>query len=148
MPPYGCIGGEAAIGYGLCGGYPSLVKQYKMVTNSDIDDFTQSWKIPYYVEDMNGDVELLSQSDVWHLHNNQVFYQNWFGGGGYGDPLEREPKMVLNDVINELVSAECAESIYGVVVDVEANALNDEKTKAKRSELISNRLQIKDKYTN
>ena len=38
------------------------------------------------------------------------------GGGGYGDPLERDPERVLNDVIDEYVSMEGARADYGVVV--------------------------------
>lgn len=38
------------------------------------------------------------------------------GGGGYGDPLQRSPQLVLKDVINEYVSQEAAEREYGVVV--------------------------------
>ncbi|HEY4864901.1 MAG TPA: hydantoinase B/oxoprolinase family protein, partial [Candidatus Dormibacteraeota bacterium] len=38
------------------------------------------------------------------------------GGGGWGDPFEREPELVLQDVIRGLVSAESAERDYGVVV--------------------------------
>ena len=148
MPPYGCIGGEAAIGLGLSGGYPTLVKQYKLVTDSNISHLLKSWNIPEYVEDLDGDVSLLSQSDVWHLHNDQVFYQNWFGGGGYGDPLEREPKLVLKDVLNELVSEECAELIYGVIIDNKTKLINDEKTKLKRINIIKDRLSKQNKYTN
>lgn len=49
------------------------------------------------------------------------------GGGGYGDPLEREAQKVLEDVLNGFVSAAGAERDYGVVVkdahvDVEATA--------------------------
>ena len=41
------------------------------------------------------------------------------GGGGWGDPLEREPQRVLRDVRNELVSPATAEREYGVVIDIE-----------------------------
>ncbi|MDQ2700313.1 MAG: hydantoinase B/oxoprolinase family protein [Actinomycetota bacterium] len=37
------------------------------------------------------------------------------GGGGYGDPLERDPQMVVTDLLEGWVSAEAAETIYGVV---------------------------------
>jgi N-methylhydantoinase B len=37
------------------------------------------------------------------------------GGGGYGDPLEREPDLVRRDVMNEYVSLEKAREEYGVV---------------------------------
>jgi N-methylhydantoinase B len=38
------------------------------------------------------------------------------GGGGWGDPFEREPDLVLQDVTRGLVSEEAAELDYGVVV--------------------------------
>ena len=38
------------------------------------------------------------------------------GGGGYGDPLEREIERVLNDVAERYVSSETARDIYGVVI--------------------------------
>jgi N-methylhydantoinase B len=36
------------------------------------------------------------------------------GGGGFGDPRERDPEKVRADVRNGLVSAEAAEKVYGV----------------------------------
>jgi N-methylhydantoinase B len=38
------------------------------------------------------------------------------GGGGYGEPLAREPEAVLADVTRGLVGVEAAERDYGVVV--------------------------------
>jgi N-methylhydantoinase B len=38
------------------------------------------------------------------------------GGGGWGDPLERDPQAVLDDVLDEYVSVEGAERDYGVVL--------------------------------
>ena len=39
------------------------------------------------------------------------------GGGGYGDPLERAPEMVLSDVLDRKVTADAARAAYGVVVN-------------------------------
>ena len=39
------------------------------------------------------------------------------GGGGYGDPLEREPDLVVADVAEGLVSPEAARLVYGVVME-------------------------------
>jgi N-methylhydantoinase B len=39
------------------------------------------------------------------------------GGGGYGDPLEREPDLVVADVAEGLVSPGAARLVYGVVID-------------------------------
>ena len=38
------------------------------------------------------------------------------GGGGWGDPLEREPERVQWDVIEGYVSADAARERYGVVL--------------------------------
>jgi N-methylhydantoinase B len=38
------------------------------------------------------------------------------GGGGWGDPLEREPELVQRDVIEGKVSLEAARSDYGVML--------------------------------
>jgi len=39
------------------------------------------------------------------------------GGGGYGDPIKRDPAAVLSDVVNGHVGVEGAKSQYGVVLD-------------------------------
>jgi N-methylhydantoinase B/oxoprolinase/acetone carboxylase alpha subunit len=50
------------------------------------------------------------------------------GGGGWGDPKKRDPRLVAADVRNEIVSRGVARDVYGVVldddfsVDVEATA--------------------------
>ncbi len=38
------------------------------------------------------------------------------GGGGYGDPLEREPDQVLRDVAEGYISRNAAREDYGVVL--------------------------------
>ncbi|WP_247730747.1 hydantoinase B/oxoprolinase family protein [Halovivax limisalsi] len=54
------------------------------------------------------------------------------GGGGYGDPMERDPEAVLADVRDEYVSREAAREIYGVVV-TEGGELDREATETLRS---------------
>lgn len=41
------------------------------------------------------------------------------GGGGFGDPMERDPERVQADVIDRFVSVEAAERDYGVILDPE-----------------------------
>ena len=62
-------------------------------------------------------------------------------GGGYGDPLERDPYLVAHRVREEWISKEFAEKIYGVVVDdskeeyvpdIEATKVLREKMKEER----------------
>ena len=40
------------------------------------------------------------------------------GGGGWGDPLDRDPQEVLNDLRREKISVPAAEQIYGVCPSV------------------------------
>lgn len=57
------------------------------------------------------------------------------GGGGYGDPLDRDLQKVLEDVVNEKVSVEAAREEYGVVVDQGAREVDKEATRERRREL-------------
>ena len=41
------------------------------------------------------------------------------GGGGYGDPLERDPDLVRRDVLRHWISAARARDVYGVVFAAE-----------------------------
>jgi N-methylhydantoinase B len=38
------------------------------------------------------------------------------GGGGLGDPLERDPNLVLMDLLNGYILEEQVKSVYGVVI--------------------------------
>lgn len=60
------------------------------------------------------------------------------GGGGWGDPLERDPEMVRMDTRNEIISPESACRNYGVVLEGEDLHINLEKTKELRAKLRGN----------
>ncbi len=51
------------------------------------------------------------------IENGTVFDHRMAGGGGWGDPLEREPDAVAHDVRNEKVSVGSARQHHGVVLD-------------------------------
>ncbi len=55
------------------------------------------------------------------------------GGGGWGNPFEREPEKVLNDVIQGFVSVEKARSEYGVVINSTKTEVDTEKTLSLRA---------------
>ena len=54
------------------------------------------------------------------------------GGGGYGDPLERDPEAVLRDVRNGMVNPEAAEEIYGVVLGGSGETLGVDRRATRR----------------
>ena len=57
------------------------------------------------------------------------------GGGGSGDPLNRDPAAVLNDVLEERVSREAAERDYGVILSKPGDAIDSRATQSLRDEL-------------
>ena len=61
------------------------------------------------------------------------------GGGGYGNPLERNPELVRRDVLNRWVSLERAREVYGVVfaddVLVDSLEVDERATETLRAEL-------------
>lgn len=60
------------------------------------------------------------------------------GGGGYGDPLKRDPQAVLADIRNGHVSVGAAERQYGVVLD--GDAVDAAATRGRRAEIRFGRL--------
>jgi len=69
------------------------------------------------------------------------FWDYWSGGGGgFGDPLERDPQAVLEDVRDDYVTVEGARRDYGVVVVADGERYDDwhvdaEATERLRAEL-------------
>ncbi len=65
----------------------------------------------------DGRVDPLPSKATLHLCEGDVLVVETAGGGGYGDPLERPPDAVLDDVRNYRLSAAAAREEYGVVID-------------------------------
>lgn len=71
--------------------------------------------------------------------DGDVFKHIMAGGGGRGDPLGRDPQAVLVDVLDEKVSREHAENVYGVILKEDGSAVDENRTAARRKELLSAR---------
>lgn len=56
-------------------------------------------------------------------------------GGGYGDPLERDPKMVLSDVLDDFTDIDDAKASYGVVINPDTMEVDEEATKSLRESM-------------
>ena len=82
-------------------------------------------------------IRAFSDDNIWKKGDLVRVYTA--GGGGWGDPLERETDQVLNDVLDGFVSVGAAESSYGVVIDPESLVIDQRATTAKRQELGSSR---------
>jgi N-methylhydantoinase B len=83
---------------GIAGGKPGAPNQ--LVIRANRDD-------PYVVEHTANWVPMEAGDTIVY---------DYGGGGGWGDPLDRDPQAVLDDVLDEYVSPEGAERDYGVVL--------------------------------
>ena len=59
------------------------------------------------------------------------------GAGGYGDPLARDPQLVLDDVLDEKISPAYAEREYGVAIDENTEQVDWNRTMQLRATLRS-----------
>lgn len=66
------------------------------------------------------------------LKPGDVVEVNMNAGGGYGDPLERNPELVLGDVLDGYVSMAGAREDYGVVIDEQNLTVDHEATERLR----------------
>jgi len=72
--------------------------------------------------------------------NGDTFYVPVGGGGGYGDVLERDPEMLVEDLRNGLTTHWAAHHIYKVAYDEHTLRLDPEKTKALRQKARKERI--------
>jgi N-methylhydantoinase B len=69
------------------------------------------------------------------MKRGDVFCHIHPGGGGWGDPLQRDSAAVLKDVRNEFLSAAKAQSDYGVVIDVATWTVDAAATGRRRADM-------------
>jgi len=91
--------------------------------------------------DPDGEYFYFASTPVWHTKPHAVFRYLTNGGGGWGNPLERDPERVRRDVRDEYVTVEGAYRDYGVVItgdphnDPEGLRVDEEATRRRRAEL-------------
>jgi N-methylhydantoinase B len=88
------------------------------------------------------EVHLGGMVDNYKLRAGDVIRLRTTGGGGWGDPLDRETSRVLLDVVQGKVSPESARRDYGVVLaetDGRSPAVDEEASVALRNEIRSRR---------
>jgi N-methylhydantoinase B/oxoprolinase/acetone carboxylase alpha subunit len=140
---------------GLMGGYPASCLRVWVGTNTDLaaviaegreiprgegDDPSE----PDFVRMIRGDWKFVHGQNypASSVPPYSVFSVVSGDGGGYGDPLERDPRLVVKDLENGLTSMRTARNVYGVVAR-EATAgfvVDDEATRRLREEKRRERL--------
>ncbi len=70
----------------------------------------------------DGSEEVLPAMFSTTIETGDVYAHRMAGGGGWGDPLARDPAAVAEDVANDKVSVEAARELYGVVIGADGTA--------------------------
>jgi N-methylhydantoinase B len=111
-----CMGVEMPLSPGMYGGYPAGTNQLRIKRSTNIHDLFARGAVPSDAGTMEAETETLQGISRTFLRKGDVFVGATMGGGGYGDPLDRDPALVQRDIDAGLVSREMARELYGVVV--------------------------------
>jgi N-methylhydantoinase B len=125
---------------GLFGALPAPTARQILLQETNVREILDSSHVPQDVVELQARDELLLRAKTNHvaLLPGDVMAVSQAGGGGYGDPLERDPARVAEDVVGGYVSKGLAEAIYGVVLGGD-DAPDDDATDARRKEIRAER---------
>ncbi len=116
-------------GWGIDGGEPGAKNGVVLDLHENADERVQ---ILVDNTDIYDDDELWVGMFRGTFQEGEVISNRTGGGGGYGDPFERDPEAVLEDVIDGYVSRETAREAYGVAITDEFE-IDQEETDRLRS---------------
>jgi len=122
---------------GLAGGYPGNLGYDVLISGADAMGMMAAGRIPSSLEELSGDALVTQCYETSVLAPGDVLYLNCQGGGGYGDPLHRDPDAVIEDVRAGMVSVAAAEQVYGVCISADGEldkAATEQRRAAIRSE--------------
>ncbi len=122
---------------GLSGGHPGNTGLDVIARQSRVAELLASGRMPSSLEEISDTIEPGQNYASSHLAPGEVLSMTWQGGGGYGDPLVREPLAVARDLREEKITPGAARSVYGVVltggeVDPAATAAERERLRGVR----------------
>lgn len=141
-------GVEVPISTGIFGGTPGQTNRQAVVHQSDIMAQIKAGSVniipaaadfPIRTDSVLGRLETIpAKTDEFLLYTGDLWQYTFQGGGGYGDPLLRDPENVLTDVRIGIISNQSARSVYGVVID--NDKLDSDATVKQREALRQQRL--------
>src|SRR5699024_3541158 len=128
-------GSKFPMSEGLSGGFPGATNNYLRISDDIQNPLTNT---PAVKSSNSKNVESI-QWGVYPLMGDDELYVYRNGGGGYGDPLDREPELVARDFTEGLISKESASNIYGVMQG-EDGEWNEAETNKLREEMRKERI--------
>ncbi|MCI2420034.1 hydantoinase B/oxoprolinase family protein [Saccharopolyspora sp. K220] len=125
--------------WGFAGGLPAGGSGFEFWRDSNVRTLMADGRYPHRDAIEAGAIELQDvNAQGLRLGVGDVFHSWLGGGGGIGDPLLRDPRAVVADVVDEFVSADQARDVYGVVLD--GDGFDAEATAALRDRIRLTRL--------
>ena len=122
----------------MYGGYPGAPSVIVLREGTRVREVMERDRNAVDLDEVGGTERVLPYCN-FEFNEGDVLYMRVASGGGYGDPLAREPGRVRADVMDGAVSEEAARSIYGVALEGEASEVDPEATKALRRRLREDR---------
>ena len=119
---------------GISGGYPANTQYDVLVRDTGVRQQLAAGHVPTSLDELGGSAQVVPPHLETDLAASDVYYTHWQGGGGYGDPLLRDPALVATDLRDRKVSPEAAAQLYGVVLRPDGTA-DAEASEARRSRL-------------
>ena len=134
-------GNATPTGTGMMGGYPGATNEYKYKRNSDIQSRIEAGQMVDDISELNGeDVTLQLRQGDFQQQPVDVYAVVCSAAGGFGDPLDRDTKLVQMDIEGNVVTVEAAREIYGVIVDPDTLEVNQDATYKLRADTRHHRL--------
>jgi acetophenone carboxylase len=150
------FGTKFPVGPGVFGGYAGNTTPGVFVKGSNVKELMESgnWKPPQSTIELiesdvvTGDwlfdyatypIQMLEDGDMWAMVGA--------GGGGYGDVIDRDPEMVVEDVRADRISDWIAREVYRVSYDPESLRVNIEETNSLREAERENRKKLGKPYS-
>ena len=101
---------------GLAGGYPGNTGLDVIARNSSITELLASGRMPSDLAEISDTLQPTQNYASDYLAPGEVLMMHWQGGGGYGDPLTRDPESVAADLREGKITSVAAQDVYGVVL--------------------------------
>ncbi|MBM3518848.1 MAG: hypothetical protein FJX56_13505, partial [Alphaproteobacteria bacterium] len=119
---------------------------YTFIAGSDVLERFARGSVPEDTAELAGEAVTLGLRQQSFVQGpGDVYAVCWTGGGGYGDPFERDPAQVQADLDNRAISVAAARTIYGAVLDG-AGRVDPAATLAHRSEVRAARVRRKGRH--
>jgi acetophenone carboxylase len=124
---------------GLFGGYPSRTCATAFIQNHNLDELIENGNTPHdifeAVERVQGTWAVRHQnSGMYMLQDGDLYIGTAPSGPGYGDVLERDPELVVQDVRDATISHRTAREVYKVVYRQENLVVDEEATGQARAQ--------------